>query len=80
MSDTFYDTRIEPSKRPRREYYAWSWRIQLDYHPQGERWDWMIETQNNGPVHWHRTVDEPSYTEIRQWIAAQEWSGDETRA
>ncbi len=32
----FYDTRMEPSKRPREEYYAWSWRIQIDLHP--EQW------------------------------------------
>ena len=63
--------RYEKSKYPRKEYIYKSWRVQLDKHPREDRWDWMIEEQNNGPVYWHQTVDEPSYAEIGEYIEAQ---------
>jgi hypothetical protein len=64
----------EESIHPRREYVTGIWRVQLDKHPREDRWDWMIETQDNGPVYWHRTTDEPSYEEINEWIKTQDWS------
>lgn len=66
--------RNEPARYPRREYIHKAWRIQVDKHPIEDRWDWMIEEQNNGPVYWHQTVDEPTYGEIGEYIKAQDWS------
>ena len=76
----FYDTRMEPSKRPREEYYAWSWRIQIDLHPDGNKWVWMIDEEENRGTYWHETSSKPTFEEIKQWIAAQTWSGEDTSA
>ena len=62
----------EPSRHPRKEYVYKSWRVQIDRHPkQLDRWDWMIEERNNGPVYWHRTTEEPTFAEIGEYIEAQ---------
>ena len=64
----------EESIHPRREYVCLAWRVQIDKHPlEEDRWDWMIEEKDNGPVYWHRTADEPTYLEIQEWIKAQDW-------
>ena len=73
----------EPSKYPRREYITGAWRVQLDYNPRGNYWSWMMETHNPdgsvGPVWWHKTDGpvEPSYENIKNYIKAAKWSGEE---
>ena len=72
----------EPSKYPRREYVTGVWRVQLDYNPRMDHWDWMIEEQNNGPVYWHRTAGtdgEPLYPDGKRYIKSQDWSGVDYR-
>ena len=64
---------LEPSKRPRDEYIWARWRIQIDLHPDGTHWNWMIEEENNGPVYWHNTNDRPSYAEVQKYINSQPW-------
>ena len=78
--ENFYNFTAEPSKRTRKVYHAWSWRVQIDHHPEGKWWDWMIDEQDNRGTRWHRSDAEPTYEEIRSWLAAQEWTGEETRA
>ena len=63
--------RNESSSHPRKEYIYKAWRVQLDKHPKEDRWDWMIEEQNNGPVYWYRTIHEPTYDEIGEYIETQ---------
>jgi len=65
---------MEASKRPRDEYIWSKYRIQIDHHPDGTVWNWMIESENNGPVYWHETTSRPTYGEIQKWIAAQPWA------
>ena len=65
--------KLEASKRPRDEYIHNRWRIQVDLHPDCGQWNWMIETEDNGPVYWHDTDSRPTYGEIQKWIAEQPW-------
>jgi len=58
---------------PKKEYYIKKWNVTLDREPYGKWWDWMIE-EDDGPVYWHRTTEEPSIEDCRAYIAEQEWS------
>ena len=56
---------------PRFEMLYKKWRIQCDKSPfvSVETWDWMIETEKNGPVFWHKTTgSQPTLDEIRAYI------------
>lgn len=62
----------EPTRRPKIVWYYGRYRIQGDLHPDGW-WDWMIESENNGPVYWHRTDDSMEVQEFRDWMHVQTW-------
>ena len=62
----------------RKEYYHHKFNVVLDLHPVDNCWDWMIEQDSidgidNGPVYWHRTVEEPSIEDVRNYLKAQDY-------
>lgn len=59
---------------PRFEIHYKKWRIQCDKNPfaSEETWDWMIETEKNGPVFWHKTVGpQPKADDVRNYVDEQ---------
>jgi hypothetical protein len=40
----------------------------------------MIDEEENRGTYWHETAEKPTFEEIKQWIAAQGWSGEDTIA